>query len=716
MIHRNVVTATFISVVLSGSGAVAADKEKVHQAVDRGIEHLRALQNRDGSWPAHYVGGTALAGLTLLECGVPPDDPAVKQAAEYLRKSWTDVNDEYTTYAISLAILFFDRLGDPADTPIIQALGVRLLAGQNTAGGWTYMCPPLGAEDLRQLKAMVEHQVELKTKNELPKVGAKPADDKRVLPKEFKQILGRLEQKGIPPEGQLEMMLGGGGGDNSNTQFAILGLWAARRYGVPGEKALARAENRFRTSQNGDGGWGYMPGAGMRGLGGFGGSTGSMTCAGLLGLAAGLGSAREASMRTVSDIKGLKTNGKKTGADPAKDPVIQNGLNALARIIGEPLRDGRPGFAGGNGRGRMGPLGQGREGNSAVGLGDMYYLLWSIERVAVAYSLSTIGKKDWYAWGSELLLDAQQADGGWTGKFSSGVDTSFALLFLRRANLARDLTAFLKGRNPMEVALKGGGVMEPAAEKERAGDDGMKREGERAKERAGEEKEKSKMEDGGSKIEDRASKTEDRSRGHRSSIVAPPSSKAKTPEVPFASPIPGSGAPVAPSPSRPLAPSLPEDEAARLGVEFLKASGSKQEELLEQLKQTKGGAYTAALAGAIDQLSGPLKTKAREALAERLARMTTATLQEMLHDAAPEIRRAASLACAIKEEKHFIPELAKLLEDSESAVVRAAYGALKALTGEDFGPSPNASLESRRRAAAAYMEWWEKQSAKKEPK
>jgi HEAT repeat protein len=160
---------------------------------------------------------------------------------------------------------------------------------------------------------------------------------------------------------------------------------------------------------------------------------------------------------------------------------------------------------------------------------------------------------------------------------------------------------------------------------------------------------------------------------------------------------------------------LPEEEAARLGAEFLKASGSKQEELLKQLKQSKGGEYTAALAAAIDQVGGPLKTKAREALAERLARMTAATLREMLHDEVPEVRRAASLACAMKEEKQFIPELAKLLEDSEPAVVRAAYSALKALTGEDFGPSPHASLDSRRRAASAYSEWWEKQS-RREPR
>src|SRR5262249_34494569 len=102
--------------------------------------------------------------------------------------------------------------------------------------------------------------------------------------------------------------------------------------------------------------------------------------------------------------------------------------------IGQPLDDAGPG--------------------GAVGLGDTYYLLWSVERVGVAYDLTTIGGNDWYRWGSAILLAAQRADGGWQGKFGTDIDTSFALLFLRRANLSRDLTAHLKGQAPVEVALK----------------------------------------------------------------------------------------------------------------------------------------------------------------------------------------------------------------------------------------------------------------------
>src|SRR5207244_9066291 len=91
-----------------------------------------------------------------------------------------------------------------------------------------------------------------------------------------------------------------------------------------------------------------------------------------------------------------------------------------------------------------------------------YYFLWSLERVAVAYGVPAVGNKDWYNWCAPGLLAAQQRDGGWRGKFGADIDTCFALLFLRRANLAEDLTAYLKGqvKDPGQAVLKsssGGG-------------------------------------------------------------------------------------------------------------------------------------------------------------------------------------------------------------------------------------------------------------------
>jgi hypothetical protein len=86
---------------------------------------------------------------------------------------------------------------------------------------------------------------------------------------------------------------------------------------------------------------------------------------------------------------------------------------------------------------------------------DLYFL-WSLERVAVVFDLDTIGDRDWYALGSASILAIQQPNGSW--KNSEGgnvagddVNTSFALLFLCRANIAKDLTSKLTGRGNAKI-------------------------------------------------------------------------------------------------------------------------------------------------------------------------------------------------------------------------------------------------------------------------
>ena len=130
------------------------------------------------------------------------------------------------------------------------------------------------------------------------------------------------------------------------------------------------------------------------------------------------------------------------------------------------------------------------------------------------------------------------------------------------------------------------------------------------------------------------------------------------------------------------------------------------------LKDGKGTVYTEALARAIPQLKGAAKTKARDALAERLSRMTAKTLQDRLKDDDGELRRAAALACAMKEDKSYIPALIPLLEDTEKTVTQAARAALKALSGKDFGPAASASQAERDEAAAKWREWWRKERSK----
>jgi hypothetical protein len=205
--------------------------------------------------------------------------------------------------------------------------------------------------------------------------------------------------------------------DNSNTQFAILALWAAQRHNIPLKRTLEHMVHRFNTSQNADGSWGYHYANG----GGPGGNP-AMTCVGLLGLAVGHGMAQE------------RSNGPRV----AKDDKILKGFAALSQKIGDPMPVLQP-----------------------VAMNNLYFL-WSVERVAVLFDLPTIGDKDWYRWGAQILLANQGALGQWQGGGYPGatpvLDTSLALLFLKRANLAKDLAAKL----PFQPDVLAGMIAEQA--------------------------------------------------------------------------------------------------------------------------------------------------------------------------------------------------------------------------------------------------------------
>jgi hypothetical protein len=383
----------------------AEEERRVAAAVARGIAYLKerleaeSFQTVYGFYPDGDAGAASLAGLTLLECGVPPQDPAVRKAVALARAAAPAMK---RTYSISLAVLLLDRFKDHSDEPMLRRLAVRLLAGQSRGRGWGYECRPLPAEQ---------------------------EDD----------LLGRLsrgeELPGERPPANLET--------NSNTQFALLALWAARQHGVPADRALGDAATRFRASQNANGSWGY-----------FGGNNSlihcdSMTCAGLLSLAVENGVKHAA-------------NRPKSGT-PLHDPAILRGLEFLGQRLeqsahltaqerGQRLRESAE-LAERMQRLRDGDAGQREEvvkriraqlqwRGAFVGadaMGDVYFL-WSVERVGVLFNVKKIGDRDWYAWGSEILLAQQKADGSWRERFPGIPDTCFALLFLKRANLIKDFT------------------------------------------------------------------------------------------------------------------------------------------------------------------------------------------------------------------------------------------------------------------------------------
>ena len=385
------------------------EQEDVNKAIDDGVAFLKKQIAEKYLDHPRYPGEVPLIGLTLLECGVPASDPAVQQITQRVRQGIAGLN---ATYTLALDILFLDRLGEPADRSLIQRLAFRLLAGQNDAGGWTYNCPLLSEKEEHQLMTFLASQsppavvrsVSL-ARSPGERVRNVPPIPRETLPPSLQGLSVVRYQSGKKPN------LQSGGDDNSNTQFAILGVWAARRYEVAVDRSLALIASRFRDSQNSNGSWGYYVHGAVR--------PDSMTCAGLLGLAVGRVNTADGKHETV-----------------ASDPAIEKGLKFLGNKIGKPESVIRK-------RGQGGRIGAGADSN-----GDLYWL-WSMERVGVIYNLKTIGGKDWYTWSTRLIVNHQQKDGSWNDYHGPLVDTCFALLVLKRVNVATDLTQQLNLIGPV---------------------------------------------------------------------------------------------------------------------------------------------------------------------------------------------------------------------------------------------------------------------------
>jgi hypothetical protein len=425
----------------------AADEDlqgQIDKAIARGVAHLKRTQN-GGQWSWSGAGGqqteemkmqdvgtTSLAALALLECGTPATDKSIQAAAGAIREKTIKLT---YTYSLSLAIMFLDRLGDPYDVALIESMSLRLLAGQGQNGGWGYHCPSISAAEMRRLSNHVKERNELVAKGKLP-TAAKKGRTLKDLPEEIKDQLNQIRQ--------------GGGGrrleeDNSNTQFATMALWIARRHGMPTHEALKQVAARFRASQQATGTWAYQASFNQGGLVMMNTGTGTMTCAGLLGLAIGAGAVNEKVNQK------LKKERRKPQPISKTDPAIKKGLVALGTCIGDPraIMGVSVPINGGGGVPQIGNLEQRNE--------RTHYFLWSLERVAMVYGIQTFNKKDWHAWGSKFLIETQKGDGGWHGRHGAAVDTAFSLLFLCRSNLAADLTANLRGKYG-ESTLTAGGV------------------------------------------------------------------------------------------------------------------------------------------------------------------------------------------------------------------------------------------------------------------
>ena len=350
--RRPVLFCLVLAILLGGwspgaSGAVT--REEVERAIRSGVRYLLKQQKSDGSWTETdedaRTGSTSLVTLALLTAGEPVDSPGITKALEYLRKY--DPGQLDSVYSVSLQTMVFAAASPKADVVKIQA-NVQWL------------------------------------------------EEAQLKPGDHAPWPGSWSYKGSKTRH----------GDNSNTQYALLGLNAASEVGVKvNEEVWKLAREYWQRYQQRDGSWAYTPDAAN-------GASASMTCAGISSLViSGLKRFRGAE-RLVGD-RGVEDCGK-----GAADPNLDAGIRWLSTHF---------------------QVGQ----NFGAGQQWKYYYLYGLERTGRLSGVRFFGDHDWYREGAEELVhDQDKLEGFWRGQQYERypwISTSFALLFLA------------KGRSPVVI-------------------------------------------------------------------------------------------------------------------------------------------------------------------------------------------------------------------------------------------------------------------------
>lgn len=194
-----------------------------------------------------------------------------------------------------------------------------------------------------------------------------------------------------------------GQGDNSNTQFAMLGLQAAAQAGVKIPDAFwQKCRQYWVKDQAAIGSWGYVPGT----------SSGSMTAAGISSLII--------ANRETTSVQSGRFRGQAVRCAGAKEDVnLKKGLDWIGRNFSV----------------RQHPGGENLW---------FYYYLYGLERAGRLSGRRFFGEHDWYRAGVRALTTStnfkQRPDGAWGGadgrlSASQLFNTSFALLFLSKGRI-----------------------------------------------------------------------------------------------------------------------------------------------------------------------------------------------------------------------------------------------------------------------------------------
>ena len=315
--------------------------EEVERAIRNGVHYLKQQQRADGSWPDiegdTQTGTTSLVTLALLNAGEKPDSPTIRKALELLRSRRPE--DLRSTYAIGLQTMVYAAASPEQDK-------VRIAANVE----W------------------------------LERAQIKPADPVY-----------------WPGSWTYNEFKRGKQGDNSNTQYALLGLHAASEVGVPVKPEVwALAREYWVRWQRQDGSWAYKPDSP--------GATASMTCAGISSLII-------SGLKRYQGQESLQGDAIQNCGKGGHNRHVQKGIDWMARNfqVGE---------------------------NFPAGQLWKYYYLYGLERAGRLAGIRYFGGHDWYRLGAEELVQQQdKLSGFWRGALieqDTVISTAFAVLFLAK--------------------------------------------------------------------------------------------------------------------------------------------------------------------------------------------------------------------------------------------------------------------------------------------
>jgi hypothetical protein len=312
------------------------------------------------------VDENALVSLALLHSGEIQKDPELyAKAVEFLEQ-----RPLRQSYDAALTLMGLAHVDPQRHRPRIRKLAQSLIDGQSKHGPWSYIGSYVSKVEPEAAPAATDEPPK-EDEGGIDVVGGDPIPG-------WPGTEERAEEVTLKPTQAVSAT----GGDNSCSQYGVLGLQTSGRVGV---KATAetweRAAGWFLDAQNPRRGWGY----GKRAT-----NTGSMTTAGLAGLA----------------VARHNLDGKPEKSELA----LREGVDWLARNF---ALDRNPGSGSWH-----------------------YYYLYGLERAGRLLGKEFFGPYEWYAEGARYLVDNQLPDGSWMGiggHKSDVLDTSFALLFLTKA-------------------------------------------------------------------------------------------------------------------------------------------------------------------------------------------------------------------------------------------------------------------------------------------